>query len=269
MLFPAFGKNGYLIFSGFEVPIYMWNYSYNMERTNYRTSNSNMLPVRNNGVFSNTLSISGVEYEPGIITNFLSSNFLQTFEIGWINFIDSTRNYIDYTGMVDSIELIFNYGKPSEGSFIWTVTYSGCRYLNELQERPLDLLEDHVVCSTHPCEIGAIVTTDVSIGALLHVDKVSIKILAVREPYLTSQYPNMAREVSGVLDKQITLSLNGDFDYWMDQINSNTAHTYSFFYTPLDSWDISGMKVSQVNNIVVDVMSSAIISANVLLTSGL
>lgn len=272
MLFPAFGKGGYVKVYGQECPIYSWAFNANRERNPYRRAGSNNYPVRNDGLISNTLTITGVEPKPILLTSYTRRK--QTFEIGWINLVDYTRNYISYTGIITSYELRYVYTDSNQPSFMWSVTYSGCEDSSVLQSNPISSISDYTVCAYSMCTIGVITTTDLTLnsGFVEYVTKATLKETIERAPYATSDNAPYYVENPGVYDRFLSFDIQGNFDYWLAQLHNTTStpYNYTLFYDSglFDYWSAVKMYVVNVNNFKVNVQTNEIISATVELAAG-
>lgn len=264
MINPINGGNGYMKWSGIEIPIYIWNYSAINARMNIRLSNSQNFPVRNSGITSEMFSISGVDYYPLFLSDPNIFNTIQ-FEVGWLELSSffGLRRKIDVVAMMSEYTVTINYFSNPQPSFKWTATFIGCLTDKEFEENTA-IVNDYVRCQTVMCG-KVITTTDSSLnsGFVKHVRTATLTSVLERPALVLSNSNNHYAETIGVYDNTIEMVIEGDFDYWNEQVNSNNGFNYGFLYEGVSGSTFINMRVLEFSNLVVNVQTTELISATV------
>lgn len=259
---PLNGRTGYMKWSGIEIPIYIWGYGTTNIRSNIRLSNSQNYPVRNFGITTEMITISGVDYSPAFIGDLNVLNTIQ-FEVGWVDYSTGIRNKIDVVAMMSNYTVVLNYFSSPQPSFMWTATFIGC-----LTDKEFDMnaaiIDDHVRCQTAMCG-KVITTTDSSLnsGFVKHVRTATLTSVLERPVLVLSNSNNHYAETIGVYDNLIDMVIEGDFDYWNEQVNSNNRFNYGFLYEGVSGPIFVNMKALELVNLVVNVQTTELISATV------
>lgn len=259
-MLPINGKNGYMKWDGLELPIYFWGMNAVNSRSSFRLANSQNYPVRNMGITSEDISIRGVDYVPIFLS---SPTFLTTmiFEIGWTDFTTTLRRKIDVSAMVREYMVTLNYMNSNLPSFMWTTNFIGNLADKEFDVENL-VVNDRTVCQTAFCN-KLITTTDTTLngGFVRHVKTANLSTALERPLLVLSNSNNHYAETIGVFDSLIELTVEGDFDYWIDAVNSESKFNYRFFYSGSASFSMFNMKVLDVTNLTVNVQTAEIVSA--------
>lgn len=263
MLLPISGKNGFLIWNSEEIPIYQWRLS---EFTNYTElwhAASANLPDRNVGTMISTLTLMGVDFIPPFYNSVDIINKLY-FSFGWIDLIAGVRRIIDIASLVLEYVLNFTYSTTPQPTYTWTLTLMLCSPLNtEIIEEPLSI-NDRMVCQEGMCS-RIITSSDITLpgGLVNHVVNATVTSL-IKPPLLyLSNTDGHPAETLGIYDTFIDFRLQGDFDYWLSQVDSNSKHGYSIFYDLVNFFVYPSMKVLNIDNIVTNLQTAEIVSADV------
>lgn len=271
-MFPKSGRDGFVIWNSLlsgdlEQPIYSWMFSTQQRRSKYRTSRSEGFPVRRSGSIREQLTINGVDYVPPFIYYSDVSTIRQTLSIGWNDFANNERQMIECDLVWNNFIAEFNYVAGVSPAFQWVGNLSGVVNRKEFTTEPLAPFEDVIRCPGAICN-RLITTTDTFLnsGEVHHVKKATIRGELTRKEYMTSRSNNRPVANSGVPDIFLTFDIEGDFDYWVDQVNDyEQINDYRIYYGDgiNDFWPALNMKAEAVNNLIVDVTTGKMISATI------
>lgn len=263
-MLPLSGRNGYMKWNGIELPIYNWSISAVNQRTFYRTSDSQNFPRRTAGIMSELITISGVDYIPPFYTD-PTFDTLMVFDIGWMDFTVDLFRKIPITAMLNSYSLQLNYMNSNQPSFMWTATFIGCMTDKVFDVENL-IINDNVVCQTSFCN-KVIGTSDSTLngGVVKHVKQAVLTYLVERPTRAQSDSNNYYTTTVGCYDRFIDLTIEGDFDYWLDAVESDSLpFEYLFQYDPSSSpFILPNMVPLEMNNLIVNIQTAELISANV------
>lgn len=262
-MLPINGKNGYFIWSGEEIPIYSWIFSAINTRPTWKLSNTENYPIRISGIGQESLSIKGVDFFPAFYISDSIISEVMNFEIGWMDFDTLIRRKIAVSALMSEYVMSLNYMNSNLPSFMWTANFIGCSIDKEFD---IDLwldINDHVRCQPSLCD-RTIFTTDSTLnsGFVQHVRNATLTRMFVNAPLVLSNSNNhFSSETLGTYDTTVDLTIEGDFDYWLDQINTDNRFDYRFQYTQTEYFPMSKMKALELTNLVVNIQTSEIISA--------
>lgn len=268
MISPLSGRYGFLIFGPVEIPIYSWMISSVQNRTTYRTSTTSNFPNRLKGTISEQIIIRGANYGSPFITNIVAFNDTSvSFYVGWNDFLASVRKAILCQAMLVDYRVDLNYFSSPMPSYVWTATLVGSINTKELINYPLVPQHDAPFCANQLCN-KTITTTDAQLhgGLVWHVKRASIIDTISRSPYMTSSSNNHLASTYGVKDEIVELDVQGDFDYWFNNLStSDTTRDYKFFYGPgvADFRPVDKMKIVDINNFVVNIQTGELIQMTV------
>lgn len=262
-MLPLSGRFGYMKWVGIEIPIYNWSISAINQRTFYRTSDSQNFPRRTAGIMSELITVTGVDYTPLFRTD-PTFDTLMVFDIGWMDFVSGLYRKIPITAMLTSYSINLNYMNSSQPSFMWTASFIGCMTDKIFDVENL-IIDDKIVCQTSFCN-KVITTTDSTLngGFVGHVRQANLTFLVERPIRAQSNSNNHNTTTIGCYDRLIDLSIEGDFDYWLNAIESNpTPFTYEFEYDGFSTFPAVNMVPLEMNNLVVNIQTGELVSAGV------
>lgn len=262
MLVPTSGKTGFLIFGTEEIPIYSWAFSSARARDTYRTVSSQNYPRRTAGIVTEQIVIQGVHTS---IPFSLSQP--AGFLLGWNDLSVPTRRTLPCNGMISEIKIDFNYFSSTIPSFMWTTSLMGIVNTKLLGTAPFVPQEDYPVCAHQLCN-KTITTSDSSLnsGLVKHVRNASIITTVERQPYVVAGGNNRYKNITGVFDRILELTLEGDFDYWNNRlVNTDNDYDYKFFFGPLitDYILAARMKILDIGNFMVNVLTGQLVRMTV------
>lgn len=277
-ILPISGRNGFLSIGLEYTRLLAWSFSSIRTRSMYRTSNSLQKPVRRRGVFDTRVTVQGVDYIPTLFNfgeNFTSVNF----NIGWYDFFNYKRKFIPFYGMMTEFKVDFDYTAQADEGYVWTATFIGTMSPKILDENELendlsdlDFQQALEGCFSSPCE-QPILTSDNDLheGNIYHVNKASIIIAHDRMLYRTSDSKGHYKEKFSVLDERVIMTVVGDFDYWVNQVNTNNKFNYRFYYRPdaTTYWALNRMVVENASNFIVNVKTGELLSMDVNLATAI
>lgn len=261
-MFPTSGRNGYLSWGGAEVPIYSWNISAINNRTNLILSNSQGFPVRHSGPTTEIISIHGVEYAPAML---LSATTLttMTFDIGFMDFTTLLFRKVPIEAMLVELNFNLKYSAGSQPSFSWTANFIGCMTDKEYTVENL-IINDKFVCQTSLCD-NSIVTTDntLNTGFVRYVRTATVTRSYLRPNLVLSNSNNHLAETIGTFDTIVNMSVEGDFDYWLEELNTNNRYNYGFFYDIGSAIAANNMKVMSTTDHIANIQTAELLSMSV------
>lgn len=262
-LLPQSGKNGYMIWDAIEIPIYSWNYSELNERTWLKLSHTENIPYRNFGPTKEEFLLVGVDYIPAFLADPAINDTIE-FELGWIDFFLLVRNKVEVRAMLVEYTIQLLYHKTNQPSYMWMARFIGCTTDKEFDAEPIHAINDHVRCQASQCG-NLIITTDTTLngGSVEHVRNARLTTIYDRPLLVLSDSNNHLTETIGGFDYIIDMTLEGDFDYWNEQVNSNARFDYAFFYDGIAaSFQYANMKAISLSNVNVDLRTAEVISAS-------
>lgn len=263
-LLPQSGRNGYMIWNSEEIPIYAWNYSELNERTVLKLSHTENIPYRNFGPTKEEFIITGVDYIPSWLGDPAFDETL-VFELGWIDFSLLVRNQVEIRAMLVEYSIQLLYLNQNQPSYMWMARFIGCTTDKDFTTDVILPINDHVRCQDSQCG-NFIISSDVTLnggGSVQHVRTARLTTVFDRPLLVLSHSANHLAETIGGYDYLIDMTIEGDFDYWNDQVNSNNRWDYAFFYNGLAaSFQYANMKAISLSNINIDLRTAEVISAS-------
>ncbi len=262
-MMPLSGKDGYLIYDSVEIPIYSWICSCTNQRNKYITVDSLNSPVRTTGSLISTIALRGVQFVPSFYSA-LDDPII--FHFGWNDFASGDRKNVPVYAMATQFILEYSYTVGRSPTFSWTANFVVCNDDTLFQTAALTV-NDVMVCANSMCS-NNITTSDTNLhsGFVWHVKKATLVRSFDREIRYTSSSNNHPSPVGSSQDTLVTLNIEGDFDYWMSQVQVfDDPYNYGFYYSPSLYWAVNSLKAESITDIVVNVETSEIISASVLL----
>lgn len=259
------------------IPVYGWTYSIRNSRIDYRTSFSNNKPVGTNGIVEGFFTIQGAGTNYfDLFTEIVTDQIVDFDAFGWFDFVANKKRIISSTVcFTNEFRVDFNYSATTQPSFVWQASFTSLFQYNELKEENLSPMftgvdYDHPLCVQKPCTLP-ITTTDTTyfpIGSpgqslIQHVRHASIVQTFERPRYFT---PLGICSSKGVSDIRVSMVVDGDFNYWIDQCGLGLSKKdYSFYYGSgiNDAFFLHNGKVDSVDNLNVNVRTGELISATV------
>lgn len=287
MIIPRSGKNGFLLISGLDIPIYSWLFNKTMNRIEYRTAQTRNYLKRLEGFNTEQIVLRGTNFNSPFGSAFtyydsdlsnssssslssIGSDVVFDFYIGWNDFLVGVRRAINAKALVLEDRIDINYFSSAEPTNIWTTTLVGV--INEKQILTYDLLPqlDAPLCALKKCDM-IITTSDLSLhtGRVNHVKRASIIKTITRSPYRTSDTNNHYGATFGLPDKIVELEVQGDFDYWINEAfdpPGDISRDYKFYYGSnfaTDFWPAYNMKILGADNFIVNIQTGELIQATV------
>lgn len=251
-----------MIYGQDEVPVYSSIFSVNQKKPEHRTSSSALYPRRTSGTLSEVIIIRGVENIPSFYTAAHTVGGAIDFKLGWNDFLNGNRKIIPITAMLENFVIDFNYFSSPQPSYLWTATFIGVVNDKVIVIEPLIPHLDTPVCANKLCD-KTIVTTDTTLhgGFVFHVKRASISNKIIRNLYMTASSNNHYVPTKGVRDRTIEMEVQGDFDYWIDAARGDSRFSYSYFFSAVGQFTAANMKVTNVNNFVINIQTGEILSA--------
>lgn len=260
------------------IPIYSWTHSLRNNRAEYRTSISNNKPVGTDGIVEGFFTIQGAGTNfPGLFDDIVVSQAPQFDAFGWFDFAANKKRLFDTIScLTTEFRVDFNYSQTVQPSFVWQATFNTRFSYNELVEENLAPMftgvdYDTPLCVQKPCTLP-VTTTDTTyfpVGSpgqsvIQHIRNASLIQTFERPKYYTSLGICQSKAVS---DIRATLTVDGDFNYWIDQcgLPPSDKFDYSFYYGSgiNDAFFLHNAKVDNVDNLNVNVQTGELISATV------
>lgn len=272
MIVPQSGKSGFLTFtqSGVPIPIYSWQFSNRKQRTTYRTSRTEGFPTGHSGVQGESLSIRGAGYQYASWFTDITTLPSVLFNLGWSNLLTGKRNTVAVQASLSELRFDFNYSSTNQPGFSWAANFVGVRTEKIITEEigiPLDL----VLCFSRPCTLKVTTTDPAYTGGILkHLKNASLIQTFERPSYRTARSNQRPVEVNGVKDVHVSLSIDGDFDYWFNDVTLDAfAWQYKFFYGAgaAEFFGNNLMKIDSVDNLNVNVYTGELVSATINLSA--
>lgn len=265
---PLSGKSGVMIYqSQVELPVYSFLITGSQARPTYRTANSENFPRRTSATLNEIIVIRGVQPVPPFFQFTLEPDGLFLFNIGWNELALGKRKLITIQALMQEFRIEYNYFSSPLPSFIWTATFLGSSGTPIIQTQDITSFVDVILCSDKLCN-KTITTTDAQLnsGFVQHVKKATLIYNIERNSYATSNSFKHIVGNTGVKDRKIELDIEGDFDYWWNNLLiADTRHDYSFFYGfgASEKWSYPKMKITDVGNFIVNIQTGELISATV------
>ena len=247
MITPTVGGMGFAKYGTDYLPLFLYAFgSVSADESRY-LSNSANYPVRRKGVSSSTLMLTGVNY----FYTFPSTEV--TISIGFK--YGSGFKFIDFVGRIISYEHQFDFGPTPNPSYQWTANFVGVRLPKEFD----DIAEedfDTIFCTERAC--GPIETTDLSLhsGEVWHVRKAKYtEKVDLPQRYLANSNNRLASR-DGTFDAELLLDVEGDFDYWLNEVESESnSYEYTINYgsqsittVPMAALELAGLSANISTN---------------------
>lgn len=267
---PRSAKVGFLLDSNeIEYPIYFWNIPLiSKNYDSYRTSRSQSYPRLKQGLTTETLTIQGVGTTSPFTSRFFSSDISVQVTIGWYNFAIGGRYVIFFDGTPVEERIDINYVSSNQPSHSWTTQLLGVLDYKQLLTDELQTsFVDKILCSAQKCA-RPILTSDTSLnlGQVKHVTRAAITYSRERDPlYATSRTANHLKHITGVKNTRVEFDIQGDFDYWINNLLGDTRHNYRFYHGTGggDYWAANNMKQMDLSNLITNIQTGQIIQATV------
>lgn len=276
-MIPISGKNGYLrSASGVEIPIFLVNASTLIQRTAYRTAATDNYLNRTRGLLSENIIIRGVHC-PEYISN-LWNNYEFNGELGWIDWANNRRVYIELNCVVVRNVIELRYTAGSEPSISWSVNLfeRGDKY-KEFKYRSIAPLDDTLFCPNASLCSRPVYTTDLLLltQALVvkHITRATITKERELSNYATARTLPRTVSTPGVKEKRLDLTVQGDFDYWYKKVNwsqyAETPDDYKFYYgSGVNEYIlVDKMRALELSDLIINVQTAEMVSATVRLGS--
>lgn len=265
MISETSGRTGYMMYDGVPEPIYFWTGTARNNRTTYRTSATQNQPTRHKGPKEEILTIRGVNFVPAFLSD---TNGGIVFELGWnedLTLFENRRRIVT-SAMLMQFQIEFNYFSSPLPSFSWTAVFTNVLSNIEIADTS-GIIDTDPICAEPLCS-NYITTTDTSLhtGFVQHVRSAVVTFIYQRPLYRTSESDNHFTVTNGSFDRILDLVIEGDFDYWMNEVEvEDIARSYQFLYGTGAGqwWSVDNMKAISISDILVNVQTGEIISANV------
>lgn len=254
MITPTMGGVGFAKYGVDYLPLFFYNFGSVSADVSRYLSNSANYPVRRKGVSTSTLTLTGVNY----FYTFPSSEV--TISIGFK--YGSGFKFIDFVGRIVSYEHQFDFSPRPNPSYQWTANFVGVRLPKEFDDTVEEDF-DTIFCTDKPC--GPIETTDLSLhsGEVWHVRKAKYTEKVTLPQRFLSNTSNRLASRDGVFDSELLLEVEGDFDYWLNEIESDSnSYIYTLNYgsqsittVPMATLELGSLSVNMSTN---EIISAAI-----------
>lgn len=289
------------------IPILSWSYSQHRNRPKFHPSSNTLFafkkPISLNGTIAETLTIKGIgddlfrlreggsntlniEGLASDISDMIDQSTFDPFPIS--HFFLGIANYPEFDEIVDyqlefrgtpiSFQINQSYDPINTYDFIWALTYMGVISTKNFTRIPEEIIppyQDISICPRNPCALRWY-TYDTYFGdpiptegnAIHNMNIFSYELRKNIQQIVTSDSNKRPFPISGVFNETLNLQVQGDFNYWLDQINGVNAQYYvlrrSDNSVPLVN---TVMKVDDVSDLRANVQTGEVISASIKLST--